>query len=348
MGIRITEPGMITTVQDQGRLGFQSFGFTVSGAMDKRAAFLANLLVGNTQKEAVLECTMSGPTLEFTSDGVFALTGATFAATLNGEPVPRYQAVRFSKRDVLEIGAFSRGMFGYIAFSGGLAVPEMMGSLSTTTKTGIGGFRGRALQSGDVIAFLDVYRGSRELTARNLPEENPSTDDVVEIRVVMGPQDKSFTEDGRITFLSSAYALTNDCNRMGYRLDGPKIEHVGAADIISDGIPFGAIQVPTSGTPIVMMADRQTTGGYTKIATTISVDIPKLVQRTYGQKVRFQKISVEEAQQLYLDEMSDYHDIERALFRLSRQSGGIRYTAERIETLYDKRTRTTDTQKEKS
>lgn len=337
MGIRITEPGMITTVQDQGRQGYQSSGFTVSGAMDRRAAFLANLLVGNTQREAVLECTMIGPTLEFTNSGVFALTGAEFSAKLNGEPVPRYQAVHYDKKDVLEIGAFSRGMFGYIAFSGGLDVPEVMGSMSTTTKTGIGGYRGRALVKDDVIAFLDVYRGSRELTARVLPEESPSPDEVVEVRVVMGPQDKAFTEDGRITFLSSAYALTNECNRMGYRLDGPKIEHVGAADIISDGIPYGAIQVPNGGTPIVMMADRQTTGGYTKIATVISVDMPKLVQRTYGQKVRFQKVSVEDAQQLYLDELSEYVDIEHMLFRLSRQSGGIRYTAERIETLYEKR-----------
>jgi len=333
LGLIVLDPGMLTTVQDQGRLGYQSLGFTVSGAMDRRAARIANLLVGNTEREALLECSLVGATLEFTSDCVIAITGAKFQPELNGEPIDRYRAIEVKPRDVLSCGSFEIGMFGYIAFSGGLDLPEVMGSRSTTVKTGIGGLHGRALKKGDSIAFMDVYRGQRELIARHLPVENPSEDETVKIRVVSGPQADDFTKEGISTFYNVAYEITDEVNRMGYRLDGPAVEHKTGADIISDGIPLGAIQIVADGTPIVMLADRQTTGGYTKIATILSVDIPKFVQLAPGKIVKFEAVDVDTANQIYTNEENEFSEIEKTLYSQSRQSGGIRYTAERIEKL---------------
>ncbi len=302
MGIVFNKGGIFTTVQDYGRMGYQNLGFHVCGVMDRHSYWAANLLVDNTDREAVLEFTICGPTLYFTSDTVICITGGNFDPRINGDPVPMYTAVEVKKGDELETGFCKSGTWGYIAFAGGLDVPVVMGSRSTDVKCKLGGYEGRQIRDGDEIEFLNNVKTLPLMKERKLeiPEYGA---DVVELRVTLGPQDDHFTRDGLNTFLQSDYTVTSQCDRMGYRLEGPAIEHNElGADIISDGIAKGAIQVPNSGQPIVMMSDRQTLGGYTKIANIISVDLSKIAQCKYPQKVRFVQVSVEEAQRIYMME----------------------------------------------
>lgn len=302
MGIVFNKGGIFTTVQDYGRMGYQNLGFHVCGAMDRHSFWVANLLVDNKDREAVLEFTICGPTLYFTSDTVICITGGDFDPRINGEPVPMYAAVEVKKGDELEMGFCRSGTWGYIAFAGGLDVPVVMGSRSTDIKCGLGGYKGRQIKDGDEIEFLSNVKTLHLMKERRL-EIPDYSQPVVELRVTMGPQDDHFTTEGIHTFLLSEYTVTSQCDRMGYRLEGPVIEHNDlGADIISDGIAKGAIQVPSSGQPIIMMSDRQTLGGYTKIANVISVDLARLAQCRYPQKVKFTRVSVEEAQRIYMME----------------------------------------------
>lgn len=296
MSITVLNPGLLTTVQDLGRMGYQQFGVSVSGVMDPRAAAIGNILVGNPQGEAVLECTLMGPQLKFETDEVIAVTGGDLSPTLDGQPVPAYAALVVKAGQTLRFGAPKAGCRAYIAFAGGLDIPLVMGSRSTYMKAAIGGFEGRKLQKGDVLGLRAPVAGYANLHQRAIaPEFVPRP--VYTLRVVLGPQDDAFTPEGVATFLGSEYTVTNEFDRMGCRMDGPAIQHKNGGDIISDGIAFGAIQVPGSGKPILMGADRQTTGGYTKIATVISADFRLLAQLKAGDKVRFEAVSVQAAQQ---------------------------------------------------
>lgn len=299
MGIVFNKSGMFTTVQDYGRMGHQKDGFHVCGVMDRHSFWIGNLLVDNREKEAVLEFMINGPTLYFTTDTVISITGGDFDPKINGEPVPMYQAIEVHIGDELEMGFCRSGTWGYIAFAGGLDVPLVMGSRSTDVKCKLGGYKGRKIEDGDEIEFLSSVKSLPFMRERRV-EKVEFGDEVVELRVTLGPQDNHFTENGLNTFFSESFTVSHQCDRMGYRLEGPVIEHNEmGADIVSDGIAKGAIQVPNSGQPIVMLSDRQTTGGYTKIANIISVDISKLVQCKYPQKVTFKQVSVEEAQRIY-------------------------------------------------
>ena len=296
MSITVLNPGLLTTVQDLGRVGYQQFGVSVSGVMDPRAAAIGNILVGNPQGEAVLECTLMGPQLKFETDEVIAVTGGDLSPTLDGQPVPSYAALAVKAGQTLRFGAPRAGCRAYIAFAGGLDIPLVMGSRSTYMKAAIGGFEGRKLQKGDALGLRAPVAGYANLHQRAIaPEFVPRP--VYTLRVVLGPQDDAFTPEGVATFLGSEYTVTNEFDRMGCRMDGPAIQHKNGGDIISDGIAFGAIQVPGSGKPILMGADRQTTGGYTKIATVISADFRLLAQLKAGDKVRFEAVSVQAAQQ---------------------------------------------------
>lgn len=296
MSITVLNPGLLTTVQDLGRMGYQQFGVSVSGVMDPRAAAIGNILVGNPQGEAVLECTLMGPQLKFETDEVIAVTGGDLSPTLDGQPVPTYAALAVKAGQTLRFGAPKAGCRAYIAFAGGLDIPLVMGSRSTYMKAAIGGFEGRKLQKGDALGLRAPVAGYANLHQRAIaPEFVPRP--VYTLRVVLGPQDDAFTPEGVATFLGSEYTVTNEFDRMGCRMDGPAIQHKNGGDIISDGIAFGAIQVPGSGKPILMGADRQTTGGYTKIATVISADFRLLAQLKAGDKVRFEAVSVQAAQQ---------------------------------------------------
>jgi biotin-dependent carboxylase-like uncharacterized protein len=298
-GITILNPGLLTTVQDGGRIGYQAFGVSVSGVMDPRAMNIANILVGNDDNEAVLECTMMGPQIRFDVSNVIAVTGGDLGASIDGQPIPTYRAVKVQAGQTLRFTGLRGGCRAFIAFAGGLDIPLVMGSRSTYMKAKIGGLEGRKLQKDDVIGFRDPKETIHNFDIRGFtPEFVPRKE--YTLRVILGPQDDMFTDEGLKTFLSETYTVTPEFDRMGCRLDGPVIAHKNGGDIISDGIAFGAIQVPSAGKPIIMLADRQTTGGYTKIANVITADFRLLAQMKAGDKVRFEKTSIAAAQEALL------------------------------------------------
>ncbi len=299
MGITVKNPGVLTTVQDFGRFGYQQFGVSASGVMDPRSMSLANLLVGNPEDEAVLECTMMGPELSFDEANVIAITGGNLQPMIDGVPVDTYRAIAVAAGQTLRFMGPKTGLRAYIAFAGGLDIEPVMGSRSTHMKAKIGGFQGRKLDKEDKIGFRAPKETLKNMDLRVMAPEFVARPEYL-LRVVMGPQDDYFTEAGIKTFLSEVYTLTPEFDRMGCRLDGPVIEHKNGGDIISDGIAFGAIQVPSAGTPIIMVADRQTTGGYTKIANVITADFRILGQLKAGDKVRFAKVSIQAAQDALL------------------------------------------------
>ena len=297
MAVKIVLPGAVMTVQDGGRYGYQEAGVQVSGAMDQMAFRNANYLVGNEETEAVLEVTLFGGTLEFTEDTITAITGADMEPVVDGDPVEMNCPLLIRKGQILTLGMTRQGCRTYLAFAGGIDVPLVMGSRSTNLKCAFGGYRGRALKAGDVLEL-----GKPKLSFDRVKKRRTKgieTEKIIEVRAVPGPQQEYFTEAGEKAFYSGTYTITDQSDRMGYRLKGPLVESKNGTDIISDAIPLGAVQIPPSGQPIVLLADRQTTGGYAKIAVVCSFDIPKLVQGRPGDKVRFLKTDVKTAQKLY-------------------------------------------------
>jgi len=300
--IKVIKPGFLTTVQDSGRMGYQQFGMPVAGAMDQFSVQIANRLVGNEPDEGALEITMMGPELEFIGEALLAITGADLTPVINGKPAPMWQSFTVKMGDVLSFKGMKSGTRSYLAIAGGLDLPEIMGSKSTYLKGKLGGYEGRALKAGDTLRVKAPAYEFKSFKGAYLPEKlRPKFGNSYTVRVVLGPQDDYFTEEGIKTFFASTYKITHEADRMGYRLDGPKIEHKQGADIISDGIALGAVQVPGHGSPIVMLADRQTTGGYAKIATVITPDINLLSQAKTGDTVNFVKVEIEEAHELLKD-----------------------------------------------
>ncbi|MBR5162924.1 MAG: biotin-dependent carboxyltransferase, partial [Schwartzia sp.] len=255
----------------------------------------ANALVGNTQGEAVLEMTFLGATLEFQTAAWFAATGADMQAKLDGAPIARYQAIHAEAGQTLSFGMATTGCRGYLAVRGGVDVPVVMGSRATDMSAKLGGFEGRALKAGDILPTLPADAW----TPTALAYEPPVYESAVTVRVVPGPQEEYFTAAGLDTFFSASYEISPNSDRMGLRLEGPEIESHSGTDIVSDGIVFGSIQVPSGGKPILLMADHQTAGGYAKIGTVLSLDLPKLAQARPGDTVQFVRISAEDAQALY-------------------------------------------------
>lgn len=299
MSIEVLHPGLLTTVQDLGRTGYQRFGVPVSGAVDPRSAAIANILAGNADGEAVLECTLLGPQLLFHAPAVIAIAGADLGPALDGAPVENYRALRVRAGQVLRFTGPRCGCRAYLAVTGGLDIPPVMGSRSTYMKARMGGWNGRKLEKGDALPLRAAGAEPRSLEKRSIAPEFRGRAEYT-LRVLPGPQDDAFTPAGIETFLSGLYTVTPEFDRMGCRMDGPVIEHSGPADILSDGIAFGAVQVPESGQPIVMLADRQTTGGYTKLANVISADFRILGQLKSGDRVRFVRVTLEAAQEALL------------------------------------------------
>ena len=295
--IKILDAGLLTTVQDLGRYGFQRYGVSASGVMDEYSAKIANKLVGNKVGEAVLETTLKGVQIEFLQNTAVAITGGNCDVILNGTKIELWQSYLVNRGDILKMGICRSGLRNYLAFAGGIDIPIIMNSKSTNLKAKVGGFNGRKLMTGDI---LSVGVGSLETPLTLNKHYIPTYSKDIKVGVILGQQDDHFTEAGIKTFLNETYTVTQESDRMGIRLSsvsGATIEHKNGADIISDGITFGAIQVPGSGQPIVMMADRQTTGGYTKIGNVISSDLAKLAQATPGTKVKFVEYTLEQAVQ---------------------------------------------------
>lgn len=296
--IKVVMGGILTTVQDYGRIGYQKFGISVAGVMDEYSYAMANALVGNKKGEAVLEATYFGPILKFEEDIVVAITGANMSPKVDNQPVNMYESILVKAGSTLSFGKLLSGVRTYIAFGGEIDVPVVNGSKSTLLKSKMGGFEGRGLKPKDE---LTIKVNKKAEAGRKLPEKYiPSLNKFNVIRVVLGPQDDYFTEEGINTlFRSGGYTLTKDMDRMGMRLNGEALESKDGADIISDGAVMGSIQVPSNGLPIILMADRQTTGGYTKVGTVIREDLPKLAQMAALNKLCFERISLEESQKKY-------------------------------------------------
>jgi biotin-dependent carboxylase-like uncharacterized protein len=297
--LSVVDPGLMTTVQDLGRVGAQRLGIPVSGAMDRPALILANRLVGNDPNAAGLEATLRGPVLEAMGETCVAVTGAEATPRLNGQPILMWEAVRLHAGDRLSIGLAKRGVRLYLAAAGGIDVRPVLGSRSTYVAGRLGGLEGRPLQSGDSLS-TGVPRAPNQMVEgrRVRPDLLPNFSRDVTLRVILGPQDEDFTQSGLETFLNEVYTVTPEADRMGCRLRGPVIEHARGHDIISEGVAFGSVQVAGDGQPIILLADRQTTGGYAKIATVISVDLPLIAQARPGDRVRFQAVSLEDAHRL--------------------------------------------------
>jgi biotin-dependent carboxylase-like uncharacterized protein len=320
--------GLLTTVQDRGRYGYQRYGMPVSGAMDLFSLELANLLVGNDRCDACLEATISGPELEFTGATWVAITGADMDPHLNGHGIPMNTAIDVRPGDRLVFKGLKSGCRAYIAFAGGIAVPQVMGSRSTYLRAAVGGFQGRVLMAGDELplgneAWLPSGEGlplkgsgphsSFGQKTPGTANRKPRLDKIPEglipeyiheqtIRVISGPEAHYFEIAGLRSFLTAEYTVTARSDRMGYRLSGEPIEHrEGMTNIISSGISVGTVQVPGDGQPIILMADRQTSGGYARIANVITVDLTLLAQMKPGAILRFRETTLDNARQHLID-----------------------------------------------
>jgi biotin-dependent carboxylase-like uncharacterized protein len=293
--IRVLEPGPQTTVQDAGRTGQMRYGIPPSGPVDRTSFVLANRLVANPDGTAALEFTLIGPRLRAETPCRLAVTGADAPVTVNDTPAPSWTTLALEAGDVVKIGAARAGVRGYVAVAGGIDVPPVLGSRATYLRGRMGGVQGRALARDDRLP-LGVPRTVRRRTVSEAARPRWGGETV--LRVVLGPQADRFTNDGVATFLDSAYEVLPQSDRMGARLNGPRIAHAGGHDIISDGIALGAVQVPGDGLPIVLLVDRQSTGGYTKIATVCSFDIARVGQAKPGQRLRFTAVDVAAAHRL--------------------------------------------------
>jgi antagonist of KipI len=311
--LHLLRPGLLTTVQDLGRFGYQQDGLIVSGAMDALALRVGNILVGNDETAAGLEITLLGPRIRFEADHLIALTGAHLSPTLNGQPVAGNRAVWVAAGTELAFGPAVVGCRAYLAVAGGVAVPPVLGSRSTYLRAGFGGHEGRALRAGDGLPVGEASATGQQLmqqlarpgaaweAARFTPGPalcpRPAFRPV--LRAVRGPEYGQFSAESQQAFWGEPFTITPEADRMGYRLHGPPLARLAETELLSSAVTFGTVQVPAGGQPIVLLADHQTTGGYPRLAQVISVDWPALAQAAPGQALRFREVSVQEAQALY-------------------------------------------------
>ncbi|MDR6524120.1 urea carboxylase [Variovorax paradoxus] len=323
MSLEVVKPGLLSTFQDLGRIGSQAIGMPVCGAMDPLSHGIANLIAGNTAEEATLEITLMGPSLRFGRDSLIALAGADLSPTLQpagtdaATPIPMLQPVHVPAGALLQFGKRRGGLRSYLALAGGFGLPAAMGSRSTYLRGALGGFQGRALRKGDVIALPAFTPGAPTVVT---PTASALLHGLLErgaagatVRIVEGPEWPQFTDASHRTLLSEDYRIGSQSDRMGYRLEGPVLQRTAPRDMLSEAVAFGTMQVPPDGQPIVLMADRQTSGGYPRIAQVAGVDLPLLAQRMPGESIRFERIALEAAQRLLQRRASAMASLARAL-----------------------------------
>ena len=300
---KIIAAGLLTTVQDLGRRGWQSWGVTEAGAVDGLALRLGNWLLLNSENAAALEITALGPVLQALRTCAICIAGADLGATLNNQPLPRWTVVQVVPGDRIAFSGMVAGCRAYLCVAGGIDVPPVLGSRSTDLLGHLGGVDGRQLVAGDQLPLGPPARPIVSLIGRRQPAAvAPSYPDVITARVVLGPQADHFTEQGIEVLLRSEYVVSQDSNRTGVRLEGPAVEHSSRGpDIVSDGTPLGGIQVPRSGQPIVLLQGRQTMGGYAKIATVVSSDVWRISQLRPGDRLRLSAVTVQEAHRIAWD-----------------------------------------------
>jgi biotin-dependent carboxylase-like uncharacterized protein len=301
----VIDPGTLSTVQDQGRTGYRAFGVPLSGVMDRYASTMANILAGNSRDAAVIEMTMCGGRFRFSCEAYVAVCGADMQGKLNGNPIKNWSGFYVPANSELAFGYAANGCRAYLAFSGGVDEPPIMGSRSTYLRAGIGGHEGRALQAGDVLEIARVAALPYRLNELARPLVPKYASDL-RLRMILGPQDDLITDAGTATLLTSGYTVSTRNDRMAYVLDGAAVAHKTGADIVSDALCPGAVQIPGNGLPIIMMADCQTTGGYAKIGTIIGPDLAKLAQAKAGDRVTFASCGDAEAIAALIREKQQY------------------------------------------
>ncbi|MEP6894284.1 MAG: biotin-dependent carboxyltransferase family protein [Chloroflexota bacterium] len=306
MSLEVIDVSGLATIQDSGRNGWRKFGVPTSGAMDAFAFHAANKLAGNDLNYAALEIGLGDITLRALHDCVIAVTGVGYGLSVYIWNFPLWGSYYVRAGWTIRLNKLDFGMWAYIAIAGGFESKSILDSQSTYLRGHFGGLDGRQLQPGDILKSGKTPRSLNDLAARTLPEEaRPVYSDNQIIDVIIGPQEKYFTDESIATFLSQEYVVSATSDRMGYRLEGATLQHRSKAELISEGMTMGAIQVPSSGQPIVMMADSPTTGGYPKIGTVASADLPLLAQCVPGKsKIRFRETTVAKAQNRYRELMS--------------------------------------------
>ncbi len=328
MSISVLNPGLLTTIQDLGRIGYQKYGVIVSGAMDTYATRLSNIMVGNDENEAVLEITLIGPSLKLEKGTLFSLTGGNLSPTINEKRIPMGRPVYATRDCVLKFGSCIKGCRSYLAVAGGFDVPKIMGSKSTYLRAEFGGFNGRALKKDDVLSIgvkssisnkiikkMEDLKGNGDFVSstwymKNFMMQNP---DSTVIRVFEDRQFNAVSEESINKFFNSKFNVENQSDRMGYRLSGEKIVLKEKLEMISEEVSAGTIQIPPDGNPIILLADRQTAGGYPKIAHVASVDIQKIVQLRPNDKITFKKITLKEAERLYFQREKDIVELKKSI-----------------------------------
>ncbi len=301
--IEVIAPGLLTTVQDLGREGFGPMGVSPSGAADSLALRVGNRLVGNAETAAGLEMTLQGGTFSFPERAEIALTGADFRPMLDNAPISMWSSVEVRAGQTLRTGATHSGARCYLSVRGGIEVKSFLQSASTHLLSGLGGHEGRALRAGDVLR-IDARSGSfrtfrkRSLTKRAI--ERFSAKKI--LRVTPGPQASQFPDEAQKDFYSAPYRVTEECNRMGIRLDGSAITSNASGEMLSEGVCLGAVQITAGGLPIILFVEQQTTGGYPKVANVISADLSSLGQLRPRDEIRFEQVSMETARELLLEQ----------------------------------------------
>lgn len=307
---QVLKPGLFTTVQDMGRYGYLKYGVPISGPMDTFSLVSGNRLVANNPNAACLEMTLIGPELQAFAKTQIAITGGDISPKINGHSVPMWQTLEVKEGDMVSFWKMETGCRAYLSIRGGINTPRILGSRSTYVRGGFGGINGRQLKTGDII---EGFEAPLLKVGSSLPEGlKPQFTEQFSVNVVMGPQSNMFKEKGIRAFLSSQYKVTLEADRMGYRLEGNTIEHKAKAEIVSDALLPGAVQVPNEGQPIVLMRDAQTTGGYPKIAVATTPDVSLLGQAKPNDTIEFSKITVSQAREKLLQ----YHKLLNSLSRM--------------------------------
>ncbi|MCM0006645.1 MULTISPECIES: biotin-dependent carboxyltransferase family protein [Bacillus cereus group] len=313
MDVEVLHAGMFTTVQDLGRSHYQQYGVPVGGAMDQSALRMINMLVGNEENEAALEMTIMGPKLLIKKTTLLAIGGADMEPLLNGERIPLWRPILAEEGSMLCFGKVKSGCRTYVTFAGGIHIDHTMGSKSTYIRAVIGGMEGRMLKKGDYFQIgvqpemanrfvQDLQKDERIKTKWAISNSIlPKYKKHPKLRVIADFEYNQFTEESRKAFFTKEYKVSNYADRMGYRVEGEVLNRVEEKEILSSPVTFGTIQVPNGGQPIILMADRQTTGGYPRMGNIISVDLPLIAQLKPGDYVSFENITLEEAEQLYIE-----------------------------------------------
>ncbi|MBX0359260.1 biotin-dependent carboxyltransferase family protein [Halobacillus sp. Nhm2S1] len=327
--ISVLKSGLMTTIQDIGRYGYQKDGVIVSGAMDQQAHRIANLLVGNPADAATMEMTLMGPVLEFQEDAFIAICGGNLTPMIDGESVAMWKPLYIKKGSELRFGQPKQGFRCYLSIAGGFQVRKVMGSSSTYLRANMGGFEGRTLEKGDQLRFghsdfhlpysteqlkpADKTISFKETSWFVGPEFTNYTRDDQPIRVMAGREFELFTEKSKEQFFNDPFQIDSKSDRMGYRLNGGTLKLENKKDIVSEAVTFGTIQVPPDGNPILLVADHQTTGGYPKIGQVASIDLPRVAQMRPGESIRFTPISHQEAQRLLLEKEKNLKQLQRGI-----------------------------------